>query len=130
MNKLSSITIILLGLTISCFSQSAKNESNELKMKQVESISKLHKVDSPVSAKVLFKGSEGTTRALQINKDGLLKEHITETEALLVCVIGEVKYEDEKNNSCVIKSGEYITIEPKVKHWVTGLENSQLLLIK
>lgn len=127
MKKFRITSLLVVLLSVKGFTQSINNESN---MKQAQSINHLHKSDTPVSAQILFKGIEGVTRSLQINKGGLLKEHITETEALLVCVAGEVKYEDEKKNSYILKQGEYIKIEPKVKHWVTGIENSQLLLIK
>lgn len=127
MKKFRITSLLVLILSVKGFTQSINNESN---MKQAQSISQLHKSEIPVSAQVLFKGIEGVTRALQINKGGLLKEHVTETEAMLICVSGEVKYEDEKKNNYILKQGEYIKIKPKVKHWVTGIENSQLLLIK
>lgn len=127
MKKFRITSLFVLILSVKGFTQSINNELN---MKQAQSISQLHKSEIPVSAQVLFKGIEGVTRALQINKGGLLKEHVTETEAMLICVSGEVKYEDEKKNSYILKQGEYIKIKPKVKHWVTGIENSQLLLIK
>lgn len=127
MKKFRITSLFVLILSVKGFTQSINNESS---MKQAQSISQLHKSETPVSAQVLFKGIEGVTRALQINKSGLLKEHVTETEAMLICVSGEVKYEDEKKNSYILKQGEYIKIQPKVKHWVTGIENSQLLLIK
>lgn len=127
MKKFKITSLLVVILSVKGFTQSINNESN---MKQAQSINQLHKSDAPVSAQVLFKGIEGVTRSLQINKGGLLKEHITETKAMLICVSGEVRYEDEKKSSYILKQGEYIKIETKVKHWVTGIENSQLLLIK
>ncbi|QHI36924.1 hypothetical protein IMCC3317_22940 [Kordia antarctica] len=54
-----------------------------------------HSTEKPVSAIPFFKG-EGTTIALQILQNRQLKEHITNIPALLVCVVGEVTFENEK----------------------------------
>lgn len=83
-----------------------------------------------VSAKPLFKTTEGTVTALQILKDALLKEHITKVPALLVCVKGEVFFENEKGIKQTLVNGDFINIEPLVTHWVRGVQDSQLLLIK
>lgn len=96
----------------------------------MDNIINAHDSTKTVSAPLIFKGSKGETRALQIKKDGLLKEHITETDAFLICISGEVVYEDEKKNTCNLKPGDFVRIQPHVKHWVKGIEDSQLLLIK
>ena len=93
-------------------------------------ISSMHEATKEVSAKTLFKGQEGVVAALQIQKNGLLKEHITKVEALLVCVAGEVVFENEKGFQQTLTNGDYIKIEPMVKHWEKGVQNSQLVLIK
>jgi quercetin dioxygenase-like cupin family protein len=93
-------------------------------------LSENHIPDKEVSAKSVFEKTEAKVTAIQILKDGLLKEHSTKTPAVLVCVSGEVVYEDEKNNKELLTSGDYYDIEPMVKHWVKGIKNSQLLLIK
>ena len=79
---------------------------------------------------MLFKSAVGETRTLQILKDGLLREHVTQTEAILICVSGEVLYEDENKTTQILFSGDFVRIEPMVKHWVKGIQDSQLLLIK
>ena len=43
---------------------------------------------------------------------------------------GEVIFENEKGIKEPLKSGDYINIEPMVKHWVDGIIESQLILIK
>lgn len=93
-------------------------------------IKELHNDVKDVSAKSLFKTSEGNITALQILKNGFLKEHITKVPALLLCVSGEVVFENEKGFSQTLSSGDYIPIESLVLHWVRGVEDSQLLLIK
>lgn len=103
---------------------------NQTKTDSTMQLVNIHDSTQLVSAQILFKGTEGTTRTLQIKKEGVLKEHITKVEALLICVSGEVIYEDEKNKKMVLKSSDYIRIEPMVKHWITGVQDSQLLLIK
>lgn len=89
-----------------------------------------HDTQKPISASPLFKGSEGTVTSLQILKDQQLKEHTTKVPALLICVGGKVVFENEKGLRETLSSGDYILIESMVKHWVNGIENSQLLLIK
>ncbi|MDX1902751.1 MAG: hypothetical protein SFU27_01230 [Thermonemataceae bacterium] len=90
----------------------------------------LHEPKAGVSAKPFFKAIEGNVTALQIQKGEQLKEHITKVEALLLCVSGKVGFENEKGFKQVLTTGDYIKIEPMVKHWVNGLENSQLVLVK
>ncbi len=90
-----------------------------------------HTADKPVSASLLFKGEEGTSAtALQILKGQQLKEHLTRVPAMLVCISGKVIFENENGLKESLSSGDYIHIEPMVKHWVDGLEDSQLIVIK
>jgi quercetin dioxygenase-like cupin family protein len=93
-------------------------------------ISILHSQDKEVSAINLFKGELGTTTAIQILKDGKLKEHITKTPALLLCIVGKVQYEDETGALIELSSGDYINIIPNMKHWLVASELSQLVLLK
>jgi quercetin dioxygenase-like cupin family protein len=88
-----------------------------------------HPTEKPVSAVPLFKG-EGISTALQIVQNQQLKEHTTKVPALLICVIGEVIFENENGTKETLQIGDYINIEPNVKHWVTGNKDSQLLLLK
>ncbi len=127
--KIVSFVILFVASFFATNLSIAQNEHNT-KNDKMKHISKLHDTNKDVSAQLLFNGTEGKVMALQIQKDGLLKEHITKTEALLVCVSGEVVYEDEKGNKYALKTGDFINIEPMVKHWVKGLADSQLLLIK
>lgn len=90
-----------------------------------------HNNDKPVSALSVFKGSEGgNTVAMQILKGQQLKEHVSQLPAFLLCVSGEALYEDEKGFKATLQSGDYVTIAPQVKHWVDGVVDSQLVLIK
>lgn len=88
-----------------------------------------HSTEKPVSAIPLFKG-EGNATALQILQNQQLKEHTTKVPALLICVAGEVIFENENGIKETLQSGDYINIEPFVKHWVIGILDSQLLLLK
>ncbi len=93
-------------------------------------IKELHTQEKSVSATSLFKSELGNATAIKIQKDGELKEHITKTPALLICVEGEVIFENEKRIKEKLLSGDFINIEPMVKHWVKGIIESQLILIK
>ena len=83
-----------------------------------------------VSAYPLFKGIEGSATAIQIQKGEQLKEHITKTEAFLICVSGSARFENEKGETHDLTIGDSVLIEPMVKHWVDGIETSQLVLLK
>ena len=93
-------------------------------------IKALHTHEKPVSASSLFKSELGNATALQIRQGGKLKEHITKIPALLICLEGEVVFENENGFKEILQSGDYVNIEPMVKHWVEGIIDSQLILIK
>ena len=93
-------------------------------------IKELHTQEKPVSATSLFKSELGNATDIQILQGEKLIEHITKTPALLICVKGEVIFENEKGIKEKLLSGDFINIEPMVKHWVDGIIESQLILIK
>ena len=93
-------------------------------------IRQLHTQDKPVSTFSIFKGAEGNATVIQILKGQQLKEHLTKVPALLICVEGEVVFENEKGIKETLLSGDFVNIEPMVKHWVVGTIESQLILIK
>ena len=85
-----------------------------------------------VSTKVLFQSDleKSNIIGLKIQADGVLKEHVSKTPALLICVKGEVVYRDEKGAENRLKSGDLQEIQPMVKHEVTGVSESYLVLCK
>lgn len=89
-----------------------------------------HNIEKPVSTFSLFKGGEGTATAMQILNGQQLKEHLTKVPALLLCITGSVIFENEKGANVPLLPGDYINIEPMVKHWVNAIDDSQLLLLK
>lgn len=93
-------------------------------------INELHSETKSVSAMSLFKGALGNVTAIQILQGEKLKEHITTTPAILLCVQGEVLFENEKGLKEKLLSGDYVNIDSMVKHWVGGEKDSQLILIK
>ena len=93
-------------------------------------LTELHPNDKPLSTVNLFKGESGTVTAIQLEKEGTLKEHITKTPALLLCISGQVTYEDETGQKIKLESGDYVAITPLVKHWLLANVKSQLVLMK
>ncbi len=93
-------------------------------------LSSLHDLEKAVSATSLFKMEQGNATALHISKGEQLKEHIAKTPALLICVIGMVVYENENGEHLTLNPGDYVSIQPMVRHWVDGLEDSHLILMK
>ena len=119
----ASTTIIIAAILMNSVITFAQNHT---KM----NLSTLHTEDKAVQTKMVFATSEGKVVSLQIQKDKQLKEHITTVPALLVCVKGEVVFENEKGISVTLLSGYFVNIEPNVKHWVNAKTDSNLLLIK
>jgi quercetin dioxygenase-like cupin family protein len=93
-------------------------------------IKELHTQDKPVSAISLFKSELGNASAIKILQGEKLKEHITKTPALLICMEGQVIFENENGIKETLIPGDYVHIEPMIKHWVDGTIESQLILIK
>ena len=83
-----------------------------------------------VSAHSLFKGVEGSATAIQIIKGEQLKEHIAKTEAFLICINRSAGFENEKEQIHSLNSGDCVLIKPMIKHWVDGVETSQMVLLK
>lgn len=88
-----------------------------------------HSTEKAVSAIQLFK-REGSTTAIQLLQNQQLKEHLSKVPAVLICVFGEVTYEDENAKKEVLSSGNYVLIEPNIKHWLNAKSQSQLILLK
>ena len=93
-------------------------------------IKELHTQEKPVSATSLYKSELGNATAIKILQGEKLKEHVTKIPALLICMEGEVVFENEKGIKETLMPGDYVNIEPMVKHWVEGTMESQLILIK
>lgn len=122
--KISKIITVILVVATSTigFSQTQNNTKMNLK--------ELHTDNKGVQTNMMFPATEGKVISLQILKDSKLEEHVTKVPALLVCVSGNAVYEDEKGIKAVLFSGDFVKIEPNVKHWVIGIESTNLLLIK
>lgn len=122
--KLTTSLILKIIVTFNFINQKT------LKINHIMNLAELHTDQKEVSATNLFKGELGTCTAIQLQSEGILKEHITKTPALLLCISGMVTYKDEKENESKLESGDYVLIEPNVKHWLTAKADSQLVLLK
>jgi quercetin dioxygenase-like cupin family protein len=90
----------------------------------------LHPEGKKVSAIPLFKGEEGVTTSIHLSQGAELSKHQSKTPALLICIAGEVVFENGNAVTKALKQGDYISIEPNVDHWINGVADSYLLLIK
>jgi quercetin dioxygenase-like cupin family protein len=86
--------------------------------------------EKAVSTAMLLKTEQASATAIQILQGEQLKEHITKVHALLICIIGKVVFENEKGGKETLQPGDYINIDPMVKHWVNAIKDSQLILFK
>jgi quercetin dioxygenase-like cupin family protein len=89
----------------------------------------LHLAGRSVSALSIFKG-EGSVVSLKISAGESLKEHITKVPACMICISGEAVFKNEQLLKIILHPGDYIMIEPSVKHHVTANIDSQLILMK
>jgi quercetin dioxygenase-like cupin family protein len=90
----------------------------------------IHDNDKVVSAVPVFKTEKGATISIRIKENGHLKEHISKVPALLVCLNGKAEFGDEQGLERFMTPGDYIEIEPMVKHWISAINESNFLLIK
>lgn len=93
-------------------------------------IKELHPVAKGVSAISLFKGEEGVVKSIHLSEGTELTKHQSKTNALLLCVDGEIIFENANGVKETLKQGDYINIEPLVDHWMNSVTESYLLLIK
>ncbi|MEQ8364598.1 MAG: hypothetical protein RH948_17120 [Cyclobacteriaceae bacterium] len=92
-------------------------------------LKEFHTDDKPLQVKKIFSPTEGVS-VIAIKGDSQLKEHKTNIPALLVCVTGEVVFENEEGVKEKLSSGDFVEIIPDVKHWLIANKDSNLLLIK
>lgn len=84
----------------------------------------------PLQTKKIFSPTEGSVISIKLEANAEMKEHTTKTPALLMGIIGEVVFENEKGIKEMIGPGDYVEIEPDVKHWLFAKTDSNLILIK
>ena len=89
----------------------------------------LHTEQKAVQTNAIFIPTEKVI-SLQIAADEQLKQHITKIPALLVCISGNAIYGDENEQKISLHSGDYVNIQPNVKHWINATDTSNFLLIK
>ncbi|MGG7033677.1 MAG: hypothetical protein ACI7YS_00610 [Flavobacterium sp.] len=123
MKKLLTLATVLL--VFGCITaQSNVKSTNTMNLKN------LHTEKKAVQTNLLFQPTDGKVVSLQIAKNEQLPEHITKVPALLVCVSGKASYGDENGLKIELQSGDYMKIEPNVKHWINAEQESNFLLIK
>ncbi|MBP6430134.1 MAG: hypothetical protein KA319_00020 [Ferruginibacter sp.] len=93
-------------------------------------IKDLHQDTKAISTALVFKTTEGNVTSIQILANQQLKEHITKVPAMLLCLTGEAIFENENGIKITLTTGEFVNIEPNVKHWVNAKSISNLILIK
>jgi quercetin dioxygenase-like cupin family protein len=96
----------------------------------MKNLSALHQSADDLSVRKLFEGEKGTATTIQFQKNGTLKEHVTQTPALLLCIDGRVTYKDENQQEFTLETGDFVHIVPNVKHWLYASLTSQLILLK
>lgn len=93
-------------------------------------IKDLHPAVKGISAISLFKGKEGMVKTIHLSTGSELTKHQSKINALLLCIDGEVVFENDNGVKEILKQGDYVIIEPLVNHWVKSNTDSYLLLMK
>jgi quercetin dioxygenase-like cupin family protein len=83
-----------------------------------------------ISTAAIFKSDQATATVIQILQGEQLKEHVSKVPALLICVMGKAVFENEKGVKETLQLGDFIKIEPMVKHLVNAIIDCHLLLFK
>jgi quercetin dioxygenase-like cupin family protein len=83
----------------------------------------------PLQTKKIFSPTGGSVISIKLAANAEMKEHTTKTPALLIGIVGEVVFENERGIKEIIGQGDYIEIEPDVKHWLFAKTDSNLILI-
>ncbi len=89
-----------------------------------------HTLNLPISEELLFESEVGITSAFQILEGVQINNQIIRVPAMLICIAGKIIFQDENGTNKKLFPGDFINIEPMVKHLVRGLSNSQLIVIK
>ena len=92
-------------------------------------IRELHRNDKPISTAELFKTSHVNVTAIQLQKGEQIKEHVSKTPALLLCISGEAVYETADSGKIILSAGDYTNIEADEKHWCITSAKSELLRV-
>jgi len=85
--------------------------------------------EKSVSAQNVF-SEKGSVTLLRINKDGVLREHQSAVDALLVLLKGKAVYEEDDRKEVLDNAFDFVRIPGKVTHKVTGTEDALLMLIQ
>ncbi len=67
---------------------------------------------------------------ISIQKDAVLKEHQSMTNAMLVLLSGKAVYEEKERTETLSAPMDFVHIPAHVTHKLTGLEDAQLLLVQ
>lgn len=93
-------------------------------------LTSFHTENKPLQTKAIFTTTEGKVVSIQLQANAELKEHSTKVPALLICIAGEVVFENEQGLKETLSIGDYVNIEPNIKHWLLANVASNLILIK
>ncbi|MCC6413262.1 MAG: hypothetical protein IT270_16485 [Saprospiraceae bacterium] len=85
--------------------------------------------EKAVSAQNVF-SEKGSATLLRIKKDGVLREHQSAVNALLVLLEGKAVYEENGRREELNDKFDFVRIPAKETHKVTGTEDALLMLFQ
>lgn len=86
--------------------------------------------DKVIQTKLLFNNSDQKVIALRIKEKEILKEHLSKVPALLICISGELIYQQKGDDEILLRNGDYVFIPQEALHELRAKTTSDLLLIK
>ena len=82
-----------------------------------------------VNAAHIFDYVSGHQTLLKLDAGAHVKPHTSKVPAVLLCLEGEVEYQEEDRND-TLKATNYIEIKPDVLHWLDSSTGCLCLLLK
>jgi len=73
---------------------------------------------------------KGVATIIKIRKEGILKEHESMTNALLILLSGAAIYQEHDRTVALSQPHDFVRIPAKVTHRLTGTDDALLLLIQ
>lgn len=92
-------------------------------------INELIEATKAVNTARIFEEIEGDQMLIKLNPDAELKRHTSKVSAVLLCLEGEVRYQQE-DLTVTLAPSDYVVIKSEVVHWLNSDVGCLCLLMK
>ena len=92
-------------------------------------INELIEATKTINTARVFEKIEGNQMLIRLKPDAELKSHTSKVPAVLLCLEGKVKYQQE-DLTVTLGPSDYVEIKPEVVHWLNSDVGCLCLLMK